>query len=128
MCTFASPSETEVKHKIKFIDNGACGDIEKKLSVLSCSALEERTEFIDNTERDNEVKRDYSLYNSSFFELKGTTISRQTSKTRDVKEIKSSSDSQEEKEKKSERRMPWLPKAKKDVVSCEKLRGSANRN
>ena len=34
---------------------------------------------------------------------------------------------QEEKEKKSERRMPWLPKAKKDVVSCEKLRGSANR-
>ena len=101
MCTFASPSETEVKYK---------------------------TEFIDNTERDNEVKRDYSLYNSSFFELKGTTISRQTSKTRDVKEIESSSDSQEEKENKSERRMPWLPKAKKDVVSCEKLRGSANRN
>ena len=96
--------------------------------ILLCSALEELTEFIDNTERDNEVKRDYSLYNSSFFELKGTTISRQTSKTRDVREIKSSSDSQEEKEKKSERRMPWLPKAKKDVVSCEKLRGSANRN
>ena len=23
--------------------------------------------------------------------------------------------------------MPWLPKARKDVVSCEKLRGSANR-
>ena len=33
-----------------------------------------------------------------------------------------------EKEKKSERRMPWLPEARKDVVSCEKLRGSANRN
>ena len=33
-----------------------------------------------------------------------------------------------EKEKKSERGMPWLPEAKKDVVSCEKLRGSANRN
>ena len=33
-----------------------------------------------------------------------------------------------EKENKSERRMPRLPKAKKDVVSCEKLRGSANRN
>ena len=33
-----------------------------------------------------------------------------------------------EKEKKSERRMPWLSEAKKDVVSCEKLRGFANRN
>ena len=33
-----------------------------------------------------------------------------------------------EKENKSERRMPWLPEAMKDVVSCEKLRGSANRN
>ena len=32
-----------------------------------------------------------------------------------------------EKEKKSERRMPWLSEAKKDVVSCEKLRGFANR-
>ena len=32
-----------------------------------------------------------------------------------------------EKENKSERRMPWLLKAMKDVVSCEKLRGSANR-
>ena len=28
---------------------------------------------------------------------------------------------------KSERRMPRLPEAKKDVVSCEKSRGSANR-
>ena len=35
MCTFASPSETEVKHKTKFIDNGACGDIEKNtLSIV----------------------------------------------------------------------------------------------
>ena len=33
-----------------------------------------------------------------------------------------------EKEKKSERRMPWLSEAKKDVVSCEKPRGFANRN
>ena len=33
-----------------------------------------------------------------------------------------------EKEKKSERRMPRLLEAKKDVVSCDKLRGSANRN
>ena len=33
----------------------------------------------------------------------------------------------EEKEDKSGRRMPWLPIAKKDVVSCEKLRGFANR-
>ena len=36
-------------------------------------------------------------------------------------------DSLTEKEKKSERRMPRLPVAKKDAVSCEKLRGSANR-
>ena len=33
-----------------------------------------------------------------------------------------------EKEEKSERGMPWLLEARKDVVSCEKLRGSANRN
>ena len=33
-----------------------------------------------------------------------------------------------EKENKSERRMPWLSEAKKDVVSCEKPRGFANRN
>ena len=32
-----------------------------------------------------------------------------------------------EKERKSERRMPRLPEARKDVVSCEKARGSANR-
>lgn len=32
-----------------------------------------------------------------------------------------------EKEDKSERRMPWLPEAMKDVVSCDKARGSANR-
>ena len=36
-------------------------------------------------------------------------------------------ESQEKKAKKSERRMPWLPEAKKDVVSCEKARGTANR-
>ena len=36
-------------------------------------------------------------------------------------------DSLTEKEKKSERRMPWLPEAKKDVVSCDKARGFANR-
>ena len=29
---------------------------------------------------------------------------------------------------KSERRMPRLPEAMKDVVSCDKARGSANRN
>ena len=29
---------------------------------------------------------------------------------------------------KSERRMPRLPEARKDVVSCEKPRGFANRN
>ena len=32
-----------------------------------------------------------------------------------------------EKVRKSERWMPRLPKARKDVVSCEKLRGTANR-
>ena len=34
----------------------------------------------------------------------------------------------DEKEDKSERRMPRLPEATKDVVSCEKARGSANRS
>ena len=37
-------------------------------------------------------------------------------------------DSLAEKDRKSERRMPRLPVAKKDAVSCEKLRGSANRS
>ena len=32
-----------------------------------------------------------------------------------------------EKENKSERRMPRLPEARKDVVSCDKLRVTANR-
>ena len=32
-----------------------------------------------------------------------------------------------EEEEKSERRMPRLPEAKKDVVSCEKPWGTANR-
>ena len=34
----------------------------------------------------------------------------------------------QEKEEKSERRMPRLLEATKDVVSCDKARGSANRN
>ena len=34
----------------------------------------------------------------------------------------------EEKGYKSERRMPRLLEARKDVVSCDKARGSANRN
>ena len=42
-------------------------------------------------------------------------------------EFKVANDSLTEKEKKSERRMPRLPVARKDAVSCEKLRGSANR-
>ena len=33
-----------------------------------------------------------------------------------------------EKEDKSERRMPRLPEAMKDAVSCENARGSANTN
>ena len=37
-------------------------------------------------------------------------------------------DSLKEKESKSERRMPWLPRPMKDVVSCDKPRGFANRN
>ena len=34
----------------------------------------------------------------------------------------------QDEETKSERRMPWLPQAKKDAVSCENLRGLANTN
>ena len=41
--------------------------------------------------------------------------------------IKTLSELEYEKEKKSERRMPRLPEARKDVVSCDKLRGTANR-
>ena len=47
---------------------------------------------------------------------------------RETAGLKKESDSLEEKENKSERWMPWLPEAMKDVVSCDKARGSANRN
>ncbi len=60
MCTFASPSETRgFENESSLIMAPAA--ILKKVSILSCSTLEERTKFIDNIERDNEVKRDYSL-------------------------------------------------------------------
>ena len=48
MCTFASPSEKEGIFK---------------------------TKFIDKTERDNEVKRDYSLYRFEVFSSCRATIS-----------------------------------------------------
>ena len=87
-----------------------------------------QTKFIDNTERDNEVKRDYSLIRIEVFSsCKGYNFIGKRVKHETLNKS-SKCDSQEEKENKSERRMPWLPKAKKDVVSCEKLRGSANRN
>ena len=41
--------------------------------------------------------------------------------------FKNRQNSHEKKGYKSERRMPRLPEARKDVVSCEKVRGSANR-
>ena len=53
-------------------------------------------------ETDNEVKRKRSERNNF--------------KTRQTQEAK-----------KSVRWMPWLQEAKKDVESCEKLRGTANR-
>ena len=48
--------------------------------------------------------------------ISGTTISIGKERAREY-----------EKEEKSERGMPRLPEARKDVVSCEKPRGSANR-
>ena len=58
------------------------------------------------------------------------TISRRQKRDKSQSAMIADIDSQKsyEKEKKSERRMPWLSEAKKDVVSCEKLRGFANRN
>ena len=74
--------------------------------------------FIDNIERHKEVKKEKEIksdnYNSSFFELRLRDYNFKLSI--------------HEKENKSERRMPRLPKTMKDVVSCEKARGSANRN
>ena len=74
--------------------------------------------FIDNIERHKEVKKEKRLsliiINSSFFELRLRDYNFKLSI--------------HEKENKSERRMPRLPKTMKDVVSCEKARGSANRN
>ena len=85
--------------------------------------------FIENTERDNEVKRDYSLIRFEVFSsCEDCNFIRQNEYTKRRKSSNCDSQIVREKEKKSERRMPWLPKARKDVVSCEKLRGSANRN
>ena len=84
---------------------------------IFASPLEKGHKFFENIERENEVKEEKQLISlkdekRDFFVL-GTAISCKWTF---------------EKENKSERRMPWLLKAKKDVVSCEKLRGSANRN
>ena len=91
-------------------------------------------QLFDNIERDyNEVKKleikVCNIYNSSFFELRirDCNFKGKTSKNLRRK-CRKDSLRKYEKEKKSERRMPWLPEARKDVVSCEKLRGSANRN
>ena len=84
MCTFASPSETRgFENESSLIMAPAA--ILKKVSILSCSTLEERTKFIDNIERDNEVKRDYSLIRIEVFSsCKGCNFIGKTSKTRDV--------------------------------------------
>ena len=92
------------------------------------------TKFIDNTERDNEVKKLKEIIvciirNSSFFELRIRDCNFKGKRVKIYETNKSRVDSLKyEKENKSERGMPWLPEARKDVVSCEKLRGSANRN
>ena len=97
------------------------------------SSCECAFEIIDNTERDNEVKKLKEIIvciirNSSFFELRIRDCNFKGKRVK-IYETSSRIDSLKyEKEKKSERGMPWLPEARKDVVSCEKLRGSANRN
>ena len=62
-----------------------------------------------------------------FFVLMGLQFHENLGKTKRDTEFKIC-DSQSEKENKSERGMPRLPKTMKDVVSCDKLRGFANRN
>ena len=47
------------------------------LSVFSGSAIVEQEQFFENTERDNEVKRDYSLIIFEVFSSCRATISRQ---------------------------------------------------
>ena len=94
-------------------------------------------QFIDKFEKDNEVKKNkkqidqfYSLNTTSFFvrERDCNFIGNELKLFETLKcKFQVANDSLTEKEKKSERRMPRLPVAKKDAVSCEKLRGSANR-
>ena len=85
-----------------------------------CSPFEKTAQFIDNIERHKEVKKRKEIKsesrNSSFFELLEVRL--QFHRKLSI----------HEKETKSERRMPRLPIPMKDVVSCEKARGSANRN
>ena len=93
-----------------------------------------RFEFFDNTERDNEVRslkeiivciieiRVFSSCENRDCNFKAKRVIIETKESQLIHLIKY------EKENKSERGMPRLPEARKDVVSCEKLRGSANRN
>ena len=104
-------------------------------NVYLCIPFEKgHIKFIENTERDyNEVKKlEIKVCNITKFEFfrvanRDCNFKGKTSKNLRRK-CRKDSLRKYEKENKSERRMPWLPEAKKDVVSCEKLRGSANRN
>ena len=97
------------------------------------SSCECEFEIIDNTERDNEVKKlkEIKVCKSKFefFRVANMGLQFQGKRVKNYLRRRVANDSLKyEKENKSERGMPRLPEAKKDVVSCEKLRGSANRN
>ena len=108
----------------------------------SVHAAVRRAKIIDNTERKQRGKEErkenqFENQNSSFFELRRRTAisnffrigkKRVQSKRRPCAGARGEvAKIHKEKAEKSERRMPRLLEAKKDVVSCEKLRGSANR-
>ena len=81
-------------------------------------------QFIDNDERENEVKKQKRSARAAGAErpgVAGHAISRQTSAARRCGEITESEGD------KGGRRMPRLPEAMKDAASCEKARGTASR-
>ena len=116
--------------------------------ILRCaqprSARTLEVQFIDNTERKDQrgkEKQKESLYNlefRSFFELKniGTAISRQEQIRNDSQAAAGTGAAERRaggscgalgKKRRANGGCLGYPEAKKDVVSCEKARGTANR-
>ena len=74
-----------------------------------------------------EVFLDYTARSGRNRRIRSLTILRDYNEVKKEKQFHEIVDSLR-KRSKGVRRMPWLPQAKKDAVSCENVRGLANTN